>query len=195
MIKVTEPAKKYLKNVLDEQDIDDLHLRLVVDRPGTPMADCYLNFCEENEMAEGDEALDQGDFKIVVEKDHEKYLQGAEIDYEETETGGQLNIKAPGLKGREPGQDAPLKERVEWFLNSEINPQLASHGGWARLVDLDDEGYAIIEFGGGCHGCGMASQTLSMGIESKLLQAFPEIKGVLDATDHSTGENPYIAAS
>jgi len=143
MITVTDSAKKYLKNVLDEQDIDDLHLRLVVDRPGTPMADCYLNFCEENEMAEGDE----------------------------------LNIKAPGLKGREPDKDAPLKDRVEWFLNSEINPQLASHGGWARLVDLDDEGYAIIEFGGGCHGCGMASQTLSMGIESKLLQAFPEGQG------------------
>ncbi len=194
MITVTAAAKRHLKNVLDEQDIDDLQLRLVVDRPGTPMADCYLNFCEESEITEDDTALDQGEFKVIVEKKHQHYLDGAEIDYEETATGGQLSIKAPGLKGKEPEADAPLTERVKWFLDSEINPQLASHGGWAKLVDLDKEGYAVIEFGGGCHGCGMASQTLSMGIESRLLQAFPELKGVLDATDHSTGKNPYIAA-
>lgn len=35
---------------------------------------------------------------------------------------------------------------------SQINPQLAGHGG--RVSDeITDEGYAILQFGGGCNGC------------------------------------------
>jgi len=30
-----------------------------------------------------------------------------------------------------------------------------------------------------------------MGMETKLLKAFPELKGLMDGTDHTTGENPY----
>ncbi|HOP23020.1 MAG TPA: NifU family protein, partial [Gammaproteobacteria bacterium] len=60
----------------------------------------------------------------------------------------------------------------------------------AKLKAIED-GYAFIEFGGGCHGCGMAQQTLSMGMETKLLKAFPELKGLMDGTDHSNAENPY----
>ena len=52
---------------------------------------------------------------------------------------------------------------------------------------------ALIRFGGGCHGCGAADVTLKQGIERMLREAVPEIVGVQDVTDHSTGENPYYA--
>ena len=79
---------------------------------------------------------------------------------------------------------------MQYFIDAELNPSLAMHGGNAKLTKIDD-GYAFIEFGGGCNGCGMAGQTLSMGMETKLLNHFPELKGLMDGTDHSTGENPY----
>lgn len=190
MITVTKQAQTYLFDALQQHEIDDLHLQVKVKNPGTPLADCYLNFCERHEMLEDALEIKQKGFSLFVDKIDEKYLNDASIDFEETDTGGQLNIKAPELKGKAPEEGASLFERVEYFINSELNPSLAMHGGFAKLKDIDD-GYAFIEFGGGCQGCGMAEQTLSMGMETKLLKAFPELKGLMDGTNHSKGENPY----
>ena len=52
-----------------------------------------------------------------------------------------------------------------------------------------------VRFAGGCQGCGMASVTLSQGIESTIRSLIPEITKVLDVTDHSSGENPYYEQS
>jgi Fe/S biogenesis protein NfuA len=190
MITVSPEAQAFLSEVLQKHDIDDLHLQVKVKNPGTPIADCFLNFCERNEIKPDALEYSQGEFSLFVDKLDEKYLVDASIEYDITDTGGQLNIKAPELKGKAPDNEAPLFERVEYFINAELNPSLAMHGGFAKLANIDD-GYAFIEFGGGCQGCGMAGQTLSMGMETKLLKAFPELKGLMDGTNHSKGENPY----
>jgi Fe/S biogenesis protein NfuA len=192
MITVSTEAKAFLSDVLEKHDIDDLHLQVKVKNPGTPIADCFLNFCERSEIHPEALEFEQGGFSLFIDKPDEKYLVDASIDYDMTDTGGQLNIKAPELKGKAPEEDSPLFERVEYFINAELNPSLAMHGGFAKLSTIDD-GYAFIEFGGGCQGCGMAGQTLSMGMETKLLKAFPELKGLMDGTNHSKGENPYYA--
>jgi len=82
---------------------------------------------------------------------------------------------------------------VRWLLESEINPQLASHKGQVSLEEITSDGVVRLRFGGGCHGCGMADVTLKQGIEKTLMARIPEITAVRDATDHSTGEAPYIA--
>ncbi|MEX1310634.1 MAG: NifU family protein [Candidatus Sulfomarinibacteraceae bacterium] len=48
-----------------------------------------------------------------------------------------------------------------------------------------------MQFGGGCQGCGQSQVTLSQGIETAILADVPEIKRVLDGTDHASGANPY----
>ena len=190
MITVTPSAQTYLTEVLEKHDIDDLHLQIKVKNPGTPNADCYLNFVERNEVSPDALEFNQKQFSLFIDQNDKKFLTGASIDFEESDTGGQLNIKAPDLKGKVPEEGAPLEDRVDYFINSEINPSLAMHGGFAKLKAIDD-GYAFIEFGGGCQGCGMAEQTLSMGMETKILEAFPELKGLLDGTNHDKGTNPY----
>jgi Fe/S biogenesis protein NfuA len=37
----------------------------------------------------------------------------------------------------------------------------------------------------------MAAVTLKQGIERMLTEEVPEIQGVVDVTDHSSGANPY----
>ncbi len=189
-IHVSPEAVAFLADVIKKHDIDDLHLQVMVKNPGTPVADCFLNFCERNEVPDDAIEFEQTDYSLFVFKQDEKYLDEASIDYDESDTGGQLNIKAPKLKGEKPGEEASLHERLQYFIDAELNPSLAMHGGNAKLAKIDD-GYAFIEFGGGCNGCGMAGQTLSMGMETKVLEAFPELKGLMDSTDHSTGTNPY----
>ena len=46
--------------------------------------------------------------------------------------------------------------------------------------------------GGGCHGCGASAQTMQYGIQTALMEEFPQISEVVDTTDHSTGENPFF---
>ncbi|MFN2334851.1 MAG: NifU family protein, partial [Wenzhouxiangellaceae bacterium] len=126
-----------------------------------------------------------------ITPDGRQALDGAIIDFEVNETGGELSIRAPGLKGQEPDRDAPLQERVSWVLESRINPMVASHGGRVSLVEITEDHDVVLRFGGGCHGCGMIDVTLKQGVETQLREQVPEIRRVVDSTDHASGQNPY----
>jgi Fe/S biogenesis protein NfuA len=76
-------------------------------------------------------------------------------------------------------------------LDREVNPSIASHGGHAELAGIEGA-IAYLRLGGGCQGCGMATVTLSQGIEVAITQAVSEIDRVVDVTDHASGTNPYF---
>ena len=106
--------------------------------------------------------------------------------------GAQLTLKAPNAKMRKVADDAPLIERVEYVIQTQINPQLASHGGKITLIEITDDGYAVLQFGGGCNGCSMVDVTLKDGVEKQLVALFPnELKGARDITEHQRGEHSY----
>ena len=70
------------------------------------------------------------------------------------------------------------------MLYNEVNPGLAAHGGQVSLEDIVDN-VAVLQFGGGCQGCGMVDVTLKEGVEKTLMSRIPELAGVRDVTDHS----------
>ena len=92
-----------------------------------------------------------------------------------------------------PNDDA-LYERVADLFEHDVNPMVARHGGRVELIDVQ-EGLVMVRLGGGCQGCGMADVTLRQGIEAMLHEHVPEVKGVVDITDHTAGSNPYFAAA
>jgi len=87
-----------------------------------------------------------------------------------------------------------IPQRVIQVLEEQINPAIASHGGHAELVAVEDS-IAYLRLGGGCQGCGMAAVTLSQGIEVAILDSVPEITEVIDVTDHASGDNPFYEAA
>jgi len=87
-----------------------------------------------------------------------------------------------------------VAQRVAQVIATQVNPSIASHGGQAELVAVDD-GTAYLRLSGGCQGCGMATVTLSQGIEVAIREAVPEIIAVTDVTDHASGSNPYYEAA
>jgi len=103
------------------------------------------------------------------------FLDGAELDFTRSDTGGQVTVKAPRIKGVAPAADAGVIERIRHVLETEINPQLASHGGRVALEQLTAEGKAVLRFGGGCHGCSMVTVTLKQGVEKTLKARIPEM--------------------
>lgn len=193
MIEITPAAQEYFGRLLEQQDGGDFGLRISVVSPGTPRAGCDLQFCPAGEEKGDDRCVEFTAFKLFVDADSADWLGEAVIDFEQDTTGGQLTIRAPNIKGKMPDEDAALSERVAWVLETEINPGLAGHGGMVSLEGITEKLEVVLRFGGGCHGCGMADVTLKDGIETTLKGHFPEIAAVLDATDHSTGENPYYA--
>lgn len=193
MISIDKSAEHYLNRLLKQQDEPGMGLRVRVLNPGTPHASCDLQFCPEDHHKDSDHAVSFEGFNLYVAEESHEWLEEAEIIFDEDEQGGQLTIKAPNIKGSQPDDDAPLMQRVSWVIDTEINPGLASHGGRTSLVEITEAGEVILQFGGGCHGCGMVGVTLQQGIEKTLKERFPEITAVKDATDHTTGANPYYA--
>lgn len=191
MIEISETAQKHFRHLLDLQQSDDLGIRLHVTEAGTPAANCELEFCERDELAGDEWKATVPDLDFYVDAPSVPWLEGATIDFEPTKTGGLLNIQAPRIKGEVPGAEAGLAKRVQFVIDSEINPKLAAHSGNVKLLDIEPGGVIVLLFGGGCHGCGMVDVTLKQGVEKTLKEMIPEIKVVRDATDHTDGKKPY----
>ena len=142
-------------------------------------------------MKPEDTALGLKTFTAWIDSVSEPFLDDAVVDYATDRMGGQLTIKAPNAKVPTVTADSPINERINYYLQTEINPGLASHGGQVSLIEVVEDGIAVLKFGGGCQGCGQADVTLREGIERTLLERVPELKGVRDVTDHSQKENAY----
>jgi Fe/S biogenesis protein NfuA len=192
MIQISETAQAHFRRLLQTQGDELAGIRISAVHPGTPRADARLEFAEHGDLLGDEWEVQCEGFTLFVDAASARFLDDAEIDLAAQGAGQQLTIKAPRIKGEAPKGDASLVEQVRWLLDSEINPQLASHKGEVALDSIDADGVVYLRFGGGCHGCGMADVTLKQGIEKTLLARVPGLTAVRDATDHATGKNPYM---
>ncbi|WFQ79028.1 Fe-S biogenesis protein NfuA [Xenorhabdus sp. SF857] len=190
MINITEAAQAHFAKLLANQE-PGTQIRVFVINPGTPTAECGVSYCPPDAVEATDTELKFDQLSAYVDEISVPFLEEAVIDFVTDQLGSQLTLKAPNAKMRKVADDAPLIDRVEYVLQSQINPQLAGHGGRVSLMEITDESYAILQFGGGCNGCSMVDVTLKEGIEKQLLQLFPELKGVRDLTEHQRGEHSY----
>jgi Fe/S biogenesis protein NfuA len=145
----------------------------------------------------------QGDLKIVVPADSIANMTGAVLDV--NSDGGETGmviinpnqppvVASPAMAGPPADLSGDVAQRVLQVLEAQINPSIAAHGGRADLVAVQDDA-AYLRLSGGCAGCGMATVTLSQGIEVALRESVPEITKVIDVTDHAAGTNPYYEAA
>ena len=88
--------------------------------------------------------------------------------------------------------EGDLKWAISDLLEREINPAVASHGGFVELIDVKKNN-VYIRLGGGCQGCGAADVTLKQGIEKAIRDLVPRVGEILDTTDHAAGRNPYYS--
>jgi len=148
----------------------------------------------------GDSVQENGGLAIVVPAADLPRVRGGTIDWsEDTMQGGLVllnpNTPSPTISGGPAGDlEGDVEDRVEQVIEEHINPAIAAHGGRAELVAVEDD-VVYVRLGGGCVGCGMATVTLSQGIEVAITDAVPEVSRVVDVTDHASGTNPYYEAA
>lgn len=193
MIQISESAQQHFRKLIEREALPGLGVRLSAVHAGTAKADVRLEFAEPGDLHGDEWAIDCEGFTLWLDAASVSYLDNAEVDYENKGTGGQLQIRAPKIKGEVPAESASLVERVLWLVEHEINPQLAQHSGNVSVQEVTADGVVVLRFGGGCHGCGMADVTLKQGIEKTLLDKVPGVTAVRDATDHDSGDAPYIS--
>jgi len=191
MITISDAAQAHFVTLLADQP-EGTHIRVFVISPGTATAECGVSYCPPDAVEADDMEFEFNGFNAMVDEKSSPFLEDATIDFVTDQLGSQLTLKAPNAKMRKVGSDASLSERIDYVIQSEINPQLASHGGNIVLVEVTEDGLAILQFGGGCNGCSMVDITLKDGIETQLLEKFPgELTGVKDVTEHQHGDHSY----
>lgn len=138
-----------------------------------------------------------GELPVIIPKQDIEHLRGSVMTMSR-------DLLRPGLELQNPNQPSPpilgsgqqlqlsgdVADQVSEVVRTMINPAIAAHGGQAEVVAVE-EGTVYVRLGGGCQGCGMASVTLSSGIEATIRHHVPSIHKVVDVTDHTSGENPY----
>ncbi len=153
-----------------------------------------------DDAAPGDHVLEEDGLTIVVPAASADKVRGATIEWSDDLFQAGLKLvgmktPSPSIAGQAPPDlSGPVAQRVLRVLEEQVNPAIASHGGRADLVAVD-EGAAYLRLSGGCQGCGLASVTLNQGIEVAIRDAVPEIGQVVDVTDHASGTNPYFEAA
>ncbi|OYT81049.1 MAG: Fe/S biogenesis protein NfuA [Pseudomonas sp. PGPPP4] len=190
-ITITDAAQDYLADLLEKQNTPGIGIRIFITQPGTQYAETCIAYCKPGEEKPDDQPIGLKSFTAYLDAISQPFLEDALVDYATDRMGGQLTIKAPNAKVPMVNEDSPLNERVDYYLQTEINPGLASHGGMVSLVDIVDDNVAVLRFGGGCQGCGQVDLTLKDGVERTLLERIPELTAVRDVTDHTNRENAY----
>jgi Fe/S biogenesis protein NfuA len=198
LLNVTEEALRTVLEVRAEED-DASGLALWLEISGISGTEYQYDLYFETAADAGtdDTVISLEGIQVVVPADSVGRLQGATLDVRD---GGLVLVNPnqppapPGAAVPEGDLTSPEAQAVMRILAEEINPAIASHGGVAQLVAVD-EGIAYLRLGGGCQGCGMAAVTLGQGIKVAILEGVPGIQDVVDVTDHAAGANPYFEQS
>tara|TARA_B100001741_G_C16305869_1_gene483500 strand:+ start:127 stop:714 length:588 start_codon:yes stop_codon:yes gene_type:complete len=188
---ITPSAQEYLADLLSNQEEDTSGIKIFVSEPGTPRAETCIAYAKDDEDFSDYMIIEEFKFILYLEEKSIDFLKDAEVDYSPDKFGGTLTIKAPNAKLPQISEGASIEDKINYVLYSEINPGLASHGGEVSLIEVVNEETAILQFGGGCQGCGMVDLTLKDGVEKTLLEQVEGLKNVKDITDHSQRENAY----
>jgi Fe/S biogenesis protein NfuA len=206
VVSLTTEAHKIVLDAI-AQEPDPAHLALWLEvrgvQEGSFIYDLY--FQAVSDADEGDARHTQDELEIIIPAASIDRLRGARLELSEADGGGLVlvNPNTPTPEEASPGVPpeilakgitGPLAQRVIAVLEQAVNPSIASHGGRADLVALNDEdGTAYLRLSGGCQGCAMSQMTLRQGIETALLEEVPELTRVSDVTDHGSGDNPFYS--
>jgi Fe/S biogenesis protein NfuA len=206
ILELTDEARNVVLDALNSEE-QGSDLALWVEVTGTRGAGYTydLYFSDQADAPEGAAIGLDGEVTIVVPPTSIERLRGSRLEFA-SEGGGGLVLVNPNVPTPEEsnpgvpaailalGLDGPLAVFAVSVLDQLVNPSIASHGGRADLVAMDEEKkIAYIKMSGGCQGCAMSRLTLTQGIEATLRDAIPELTAVTDVTDHASGDNPFYA--
>ena len=199
MIQLTDTARAKIQSLVDADVVRDPALRIGL-RPGedgqSPVGREYdISLVEREDKQKTEIAINLEGIRVLLNLDTSNLLSGATIDWMEDAGGFRVETPRPVRTATvtatgTAGASGPLAERVQLLFDEMVNPRIASHGGAVELVDVADD-VIYVRMMGGCQGCAASAMTLRQGIERMVREEIPEVREIVDITDHDAGANPY----
>ncbi|WP_075432300.1 NfuA family Fe-S biogenesis protein [Buchnera aphidicola] len=192
MITFSNLVQKYIHELMLKQD-GLVGIRIFMKFPGTFRAECGMEFCFLEDIDKiSDKKISYKYFDLYICRSILFFLRDVKVDLIENNLEKKITLNAPFSKSLKAlNESSSLEEKIQYFLIEVINPQLSLHGGKVLFIKMTNSGYILLKFIGSCNGCSMIDITLKDGIEKKLMEEFPQIKGVQDITDHQHGTHSY----
>lgn len=126
-ISITDTAATEVKGLIEQQERDDLYLRIYV--AGGGCSGLQYGMALDENVEDGDQTFQVSEIPVVIDSTSLRYLQGSVVDYITTDMGGGFKIE---------------------------NPNAVKSCGCGSSFSTDDEEAAGLDTkaGGGCGSCG-----------------------------------------
>ena len=206
VVTLTDEARGIVADALaQEPNAEELGLWLEVRGVEAGKFAYDLYFQAVNDADDADVTYVVENVAVVIPANSVDDLRGSRLEWSSDGDGGlvMVNPNTPSLAQVAPGLpedvlaqglEGPLALEVIAVLERDVNPSIASHGGRADLVAMDEnEAVVYLALSGGCQGCAMSRMTLTQGIEVTLRDQVPQLTAIVDLTDHAVGENPFYS--
>ena len=206
VVTLTDEARGIVADALaQEPNAEELGLWLEVRGVEAGKFAYDLYFQAVNDADDADVTYVVENVAVVIPANSVDDLRGSRLEWSSDGDGGlvMVNPNTPSLAQVAPGLpedvlaqglEGSLALEVIAVLERDVNPSIASHGGRADLVAMDEnEAVVYLALSGGCQGCAMSRMTLTQGIEVTLRDQVPQLTAIVDVTDHAVGENPFYS--
>lgn len=199
MIELSDTARRKIEDLVDAEVVREPALRIGLaegDAPRSPWERGYdISLVEREDKQKTEIAINVDGIRVLLNLDTSNLLSGATIDWDGAAGGFRVETpqpKRPAMPSisSNPGVSGPLADRVQRVLDELVNPRIAAHGGAVELVDVADD-TVYVRMSGGCQGCSASAATLRMGVERMVKDEVPEVREIVDLTDHDAGVMPY----
>ncbi|MGK2896817.1 MAG: NifU family protein [Candidatus Makana argininalis] len=183
MINITYSAKKYLYRLLSlKKEKTNIRISIIKKKNKNK---CIFAYCTKKETKKNDIKINFNNFILYVDFLSVKYLENSKIDLIYKNLKYNLIITSPNLKNNKINKNKSILIKLKEFLKEVIKPKLLKHGGYLKLIKITLDMIVIVKFYGTCQGCSMIKYTFKNEVEKKIIYKFPEIKKVIDITNHN----------
>lgn len=141
---------------------------------------------DETAPCKEDTVVPAGSFHVYIDAESLPFLKGVTLNFVQEGHQSGFRVENPN----KPNIQDPMVYKLQKFFDEAINPSIASHGGFIELLEIRGD-TLYVHMGGGCQGCAQSQLTLRQGVEKMVFEAFPNIRQIIDTTDHAAGKNPY----
>jgi Fe/S biogenesis protein NfuA len=195
-------ARAKIQSLVDAGAVRDPALRIALatgpdGETRSPMDREYaISLVEREDKQKTEIAINLDGIRVLLNLDTSTLLSGATISWSDADGGFRVETPRPNRPASPvaatggAGLSGPLAERVQAVFDELVNPRIASHGGAVELVDVADD-VIYVRMTGGCQGCAASALTLRQGIDRMVREEIPEVRDIVDLTDHDAGVNPY----
>lgn len=195
MIQLTDTSRDKINGLVQAEVVRDPALRIALRDGSSPMDREYdISLVEREDKQKTEIAINLDGIRVFLNLDTSNLLGGATIDWSDDQGGFRVETPRPQRPAAPPagstGASGPLAEKVQRLFDEQVNPRIAAHGGSVELVDVAED-VIYVRMMGGCQGCAASAMTLRQGIERMVREEIPEVRDIVDLTDHDAGANPY----